>query len=1527
MSDHDYTLKVLIVDDDKDVRVPLAEWLEVVEGMMTDTAKNEGQALELVKQDDGQYDVVLLDKDLAGEDGIDVMRQIHAEFPDLSVIMFTGQDHAAGAEAKREGAYDHLLKPFDDEHLVDLIREAAGQSVSARDAFLYQTAEGLCQSLGVPICTVWLLDRIKGQFKIEAWAGDVSRDYRSGTRIDWEKAAPRRFPGRGRTVYFSDLRKERAAGSLQHWEAMIEQGWTSLLSTPMVMEGRTIGIIDVYTLEERIFTDEERERLGDEAAKAAISVRNAQLAERSRALLDITQVITSSVGIKEGELFELILKRGLEFVGTEIGWLYLVDRATNSLRIESSRGIEEEEAGTTRQVGEGITGWVAEHGIPQNVPDVGKDDRYFHARGPKVRSEIVVPLKYGEDVIGVLTAKSPFLDAFSADDMYLLSTFASQAAIALENIRQHRELSVLYDTSRDIAGEQDLEEMLEKTVSHATKLLDAKGGGVYLPLPGKEELKLSVTHGLRDTLQGVTLAFGEGMAGKVFLDGKPMKAPDLVEGRPDYSEWSERAAVFDADEFTAVVEVPLIAGEKTLGVLFVADDIKRRAFTKKDERLLERLANQAAIALRNASRIDELEVLNEIGREVSAELDYRKLLDLILQKAKTIVPFEYGNISLIDRPSNRLVVESTNIDGVERLKTKVGEGVTGWVAKYGESLRVNDVKSSIEIPGAPEQPTYLEFTEETQSELCVPLCVQDEILGVINVESPKSAAFDEEDQSQLETLASQAAVAIYKSRLVQKLDEARKGQIEAIKEIGASISTLLDLEVVLKGILESTGALLGQAHLGEIRELNPETNELEVVVVHTEHEGRINEEFSSIRMGKGLVGWVAEERQSLIVSDVSEDPRYLPYLDITGSEMDVPILVGDELYGVFSIEHPETHAFSEDDRKLLEAMASLAAVAIENNRTYEQRVKDIAALQKINEAVVDADLDGIPQLIADEIVTVMPGEYCSLWLYEPESEDLILRAAHRPLGEAVEEINRLKAGEQSLCRQVAEIGESSICADVSSEEGFYRIYQEAKSSMTAPLKYGGEILGALNVESSRKDAFSERHIELLKGFAGQASLAIENAKLYQELEQSNEKLESRVMELEILIEIGRTVSSMGIEEILEMIYREAGKLMDVRNIQIAFYDEETDMVSFPFACVDGEQVEVGVGMFSPRKRGRDRYGLTEYVIDQGAAVSEGDIWEWAAERGIELSSSLDTQSWIGAPLKVGERVIGLISIQSLEQEDAYDENHLRVLETIASQAAVAIENARLYENLEDKIEQLKSAQERIAETESVITRMSIAADFVHRVNNLAGTIPFWVDEARARLSKDPVNRESLAHALDRIDLDVDGLLRAAEQLNSPLEPKKVNVAEKLNSLARQALVQAPANIKVEVDCASEDLFVKAVDKEMAYAFWSIIENSIAAMPEGGVLTVRARKAIDIVAAEERVRVQIEDEGLGIAESEKERIFEPFYSTRERHLGYGLWRAKNIFEKIGGNIVFESEEGVGTKFVIDLPMATEGEKNA
>ena len=204
------------------------------------------------------------------------------------------------------------------------------------------------------------------------------------------------------------------------------------------------------------------------------------------------------------------------------------------------------------------------------------------------------------------------------------------------------------------------------------------------------------------------------------------------------------------------------------------------------------------------------------------------------------------------------------------------------------------------------------------------------------------------------------------------------------------------------------------------------------------------------------------------------------------------------------------------------------------------------------------------------------------------------------------------------------------------------------------------------------------------------------------------------------------------------------------------------------------------------------------------------------------------------------------------------------------------------------------------------------------MNNLAGTIPIWVDFIRRRFLEQSINDNKLDQYLDNIEEEAGNLLRGAEKLEESPKTEKIDVQEILEKLVRQANVQMPANIESEFICGESLLKVSAVRLDLSNVFWNIIENGIEAMPEGGCIT------IEVKMKENRkwVETSISDEGRGILESKFRDIFAPFFSTKPGHMGYGLWRAKNIVEKIGGSINFTTQKNEGTTFFVRLPAGEE-----
>jgi len=350
--------------------------------------------------------------------------------------------------------------------------------------------------------------------------------------------------------------------------------------------------------------------------------------------------------------------------------------------------------------------------------------------------------------------------------------------------RRTAQLEKLHDIFLDITARLEMPELLRSIVRRAVELLDAETGAIYLYDEEKGKLVRSVAWGYSEKFVGVELAPGEGLAGHVFQTGKPM----IVD---DYRTWAGRAQVFEQDKpFSASLQVPLRWQDRIIGVLAIDADVNKRTFQEDDIRIAVLLANQATIAIENsrlyhaarqelaerkkaeqtlARRAAQLALLNDIGSQIAAELD----LDSLLQRATDLVRerFGYHHVALfiLDREEKTVVMRSLSSDlgtlpSDHRLA--LGQGMVGWVALHGKTLLSNDVS---------QEPHYVNLypkRQATRSELSVPIRTADEILGVLDVQSPRLDAFDDNDVMALEALANQIAIAIENARLFAEVQSA-----------------------------------------------------------------------------------------------------------------------------------------------------------------------------------------------------------------------------------------------------------------------------------------------------------------------------------------------------------------------------------------------------------------------------------------------------------------------------------------------------------------------------------------------------------------------------------------------------------------------------------------------------------------------------------------------------------------------------------------------------------------------------------
>ena len=515
---------------------------------------------------------------------------------------------------------------------------------------------------------------------------------------------------------------------------------------------------------------------------------------------------------------------------------------------------------------------------------------------------------------------------------------------AEHQIRQRTtQLEALRQVGLELTAQLDLDTLLRSIVSRAIKLLGGTEGGLYLYRPDQDVLEWAVVIGPSMAPIGTVLRRGEGLSGKIWETGEPL----IVD---DYQHWEGRAKAYEEYPFVAVVGVPIRWGpagaeEEFLGVLNVSVDAPH-TFSPSDAELLDLLATQAAIAIRNArlyeaeqKRAAQLAVVNQVARKAVSILEP----DQLLQEIVTAIQqgFGYHNVVLLqlDETADELGGQAIagGFEGVAPpdYRQAAGVGIIGWTAQTGRPLLVNDVS---------QDPRYIVgFLEEvpTKSELCVPLKLADQIVGVLDVQDTQLNAFDETDLMAMETLADQIAVAIGNARLFQSEREQRK-LAEALAEAAAVVSSTLDIDQVLVTVLEEMRRLMGVT-ASSIWLVDPETGELICQQV-------IGPQSKAVRgwrlePGQGIAGWVAQTGESLIVPDTWADERHFKGVDQQTnlplrSILTVPLLVRRGVIGVLQVVDTEVNRFQPTDLVLVESLATAAAIAIENARLYEQARRD-----------------------------------------------------------------------------------------------------------------------------------------------------------------------------------------------------------------------------------------------------------------------------------------------------------------------------------------------------------------------------------------------------------------------------------------------------------------------------------------------------------------------------------------------------------------------------------------------------------
>jgi len=997
---------------------------------------------------------------------------------------------------------------------------------------------------------------------------------------------------------------------------------------------------------------------------------------RFKKLSGITSRLSSVYNLND-TLLEDILKDVLALIGTDIGCFYVLNRKEKLLEIKSVAGFEKESIEKTRNLGEGLTGQAALDGKSKLVH---KEKNILHLSGnrSKIYSEIVVPFKYENEVTGVLVTKSADPDIlFKQDDLELMEVFAEHMASAVERDKRDKLTLYHHEISR-MSLNRNLQELFDYVVE---AVHDLTGLAVILwqVTPDGDALQVKAHHGIQSDYikrnSGISMA--DSITGVALKENRLIWRRDIQDDQefPKFYNLSEA----QKQNWRFFISVPLTGDQNTpLGSLSLYGQ-QPDIFNESLKALLAAFANQVASAIDN-NRIywNVINKLNEVTTAVLSESEPEKVFDKILEAMTSLMRnASLCEIRIFNKQDESLECKRTSDISVSEKyqKRKKGEGIIGWVAEHRESVYVPDVSKNKH---------YIKFMETTKSEIAVPMLKGQELVGVLNIEHPDLKAFTENDVKLAEVIANLAALSVRNA-------EDRKKQIISLKEISRSINFLKSYDDIMRNILGAIISFMGEDVFCEIKTLDVQKKELKATYRRGRGYDDETKKIEGLPVEKGITGWVFRNRETYYSNDVTKDEKYYEFLDDTQSEIAVPIFREDDVIGVLNIEHPEKNAFNEDDKKIAEALANFAAIALENKRTMVLFSK----LQEITQNIASESFQGddILKLVVESLHSIFDDAACLISRYDSDT-DTFEKAAVVGMGGG--DIITPRSGGTS--RYILETRKPRYIKDTSVEpsDGGPQVNDQiikdgVKAVANIPLIHKDQFIGALYLNLYRIYTFSEVGKQILEFFAGQAAIAIHNSDLYERVQNQKNDLVQALGNINALYEKIQSQKNA----ILQALKAISASISSQDN-----QDEMLDKIISTTRWLMGRESSCGIRLFNPvtdtlkvvchhgKKLER---GLTEIKIGQG-------IMGWVAEnkkpiyvpdvnndsRYIRFLAG--TRSEIAAPMLAGEELIGVLNIEH-PKVNAFTDDDIKLAEAIANLAAVAIKNSRNEHALANKIKE------------------------------------------------------------------------------------------------------------------------------------------------------------------------------------------------------------------------------------------------
>jgi len=980
----------------------------------------------------------------------------------------------------------------------------------------------------------------------------------------------------------------------------------------------------------------------------------------------LTQIVGAAVGI----------------TNAEIGSLMLIDEYSNKLHLRAKKTDKETYVSTADEL---VKDELANEVINQKNPlRLSSEERILKVEtGNIVKAVLYVPIKVDEKVIGVLSIYNETrARVFSGEDEQFLTNLAEYAGIAIRNSERLKneqilrlQTEILRKAAIDIGTASNIEQLGEMLLDILSQVVEYKKASVQIIDGLDVNRRLIAFRGFsKDEIDPFLLrpVSQDRLAQRVFEEKKPLILTDPTND-PDWD--SNRMQTRDVKSW---IGLPLMHNQP-LG-LITLDHSKSGYYTDVLSGLLGVFCSQTAAVIKNLDLVKSeqeqrvlSDALSDTAIALNTALNLSEVLSIILRKVEQVVPHESANIMLIERG----IAKVTMTNGYQELEENVISNLKVKVSDYATFTLMCQTCRPLLIPNVEEYPNWKDLPgmPSIRSYLGAPICIENEVIGFLNLNSNQQDFFSEIHIERLQAFIHQIAVSIKKSQLLESSQQ-QAIHMEIINETLGILNNKLNVNDLLQSVVDQVATKLNCTHC-TLFEYNQETGKLEPTVVSGHAVDR------SFAPGEGIVGLVFQTGESLVLNNASKDPNFAPARTNIGAPRSMivsPVKIGKRTIGVICADQDEYEWFNDAGKKLVDMLGQQSGIAIE-------RAKGLDLLHKItNEMVSVAERNDVPKHIVSGAIKLTNTSTGIIYLLniDESKEAYKIEGSFKYPSNFIHPIPRM-GNENGLTRTIIRERKCIVVPDIPNPPASHPnlsinpdLKEHYSSMLGMPLIYAGNVIGVLFVHDEKSHEFTEIQISLLSTLAQLAAIAIRNAQLFDDMQRQNHRLD-------VLNKIGQNIStktllnSIDLSDIrnylLTFVYEQTNSLMDFSNFYIAFWDEQSEHVSFEFVREYGKPVDFNDKEWASRDHGNY---LTEYVARRKEPLLiQNNIENWLTKNRV-TSIGTRSESWLGAPMIAGTKIIGVIAVQNYKKENAFDDQLCEILLSIASQTAIAIENARLY---------------------------------------------------------------------------------------------------------------------------------------------------------------------------------------------------------------------------------------------------------